>query len=308
VRRHVVAAAKRFAGMSGSVLHRAGGRRAAPGFGILLYHRVTPVVPGLPAPTWNVTPRRFRRQLEGLLAAGYLVWPLRRLIEHAECGGAIPEKVTAITFDDGYQNTYLEAWPILDQLSVPATVFVASAYMGSRSPFPFDDWGTAWHANAPAGSWRPLEWGECRAMETSGLVEIGTHTHTHGDFRELAPVLHAELERSRRELDDHLGPRQPLFAFPYGAPEVGFATPDQLQAARAAGVRCALTTAGAMVRRGSSPFGWGRFEVTAADTAATLDAKLAGYYDWVSGAKRWFVRWSPPPYLGSRAAVGRRAL
>ena len=70
MRRHVVVAAKRIAGRCGSALHRVGGRRAAPGFGILLYHRVAKVANGAPAPTWNVTPDRFRAQIEGLLAAG----------------------------------------------------------------------------------------------------------------------------------------------------------------------------------------------------------------------------------------------
>jgi peptidoglycan/xylan/chitin deacetylase (PgdA/CDA1 family) len=186
---------------------------------------------------------------------------------------------------------------VLDELSVPATVFVATAYVGSAAPFPFDDWGSAWQAAVPAESWRPLDWDECRTMEASGLVEIGTHTHTHRDFRGAAGALLADLERSRRELDRHLGERAPLFAFPFGAPEAGFAAADQLDAARAAGVRCALTTAGALVQPGTSPFGWGRLEVTASDSASTIAAKLAGWYDWMAVAKRGFVRLSPPPYL-----------
>ena len=307
MRNHVVGMAKRVASAGGSALYRAMGRRSSPGFGILLYHRTAPLTPGLPPPTWNVPPQQFRRQIEGLLAAGWRIWPLRRLIDCVESGRAIPERVTAVTFDDGYQNSYLHAWPVLDELSVPATVFVATAFVGSRAPFPFDDWGAAWHDQAPPACWRPLTWGECRAMESSGLVEIGTHTHTHRDCRGEASVLLAELERSKRQLDVHLGARAPLFAFPYGAPEVGFADLEQLQAARSAGVRCALTTQGAVVRKGASPFGWGRFEVTASDTAATIEAKLAGWYDWVSAAKRWFVRVSPPPYLPphSSAAVRR---
>lgn len=302
MRSHLVTIAKRVASVGGSAAYRAAGRRGGSGFGILLYHRVAPMPPDAPAPTWNVTPSRFRRQIEGLLADGYRIWPLRRLIACFENGRAVPEKVTAITFDDGYQNNYLHAWPVLDELSVPATVFVATAHVGSIAPFPFDDWGTQWHGTAPAESWRPLKWGECRAMESSGLIEIGSHTHTHRDFRGDAPGLRADVERSIAELQDHLGPRAPLFAFPYGAPEVGFAGPDQLHAVEAAGVRCALTTEGARVRRGASPFGWGRFEVTGADTAATVGAKLAGWYDWMSAAKRWFVRLSPPPYLRSHAA------
>ena len=306
MRSHVVGAAKRIASAGGCALHRFGGRRAAPGFGILLYHRVAPLVPGTPAPTWNVTPERFRSQIEGLLSAGYRIWPLRRLIDCVESGRAVPEKVTAITFDDGYQNNYLRAWPVLDDLSVPATIFVATAFIGSTTPFPFDEWGSQWHAEAPSECWRPLKWGECRAMEASGVVEIGSHTHTHRDLRGDVAGLRAEVERSVLEIDDHLGPRASLFAFPYGAPEVGFATVEDRHAVQATGVRCALTTQGSLVRRGESPFEWGRFEVTSTDTGATLEAKLAGWYDWVSSAKRWFVRFSPPPYLHAPSSAQAR--
>ncbi|HVR28437.1 MAG TPA: polysaccharide deacetylase family protein [Thermoanaerobaculia bacterium] len=305
MRQRLASAAKRVAGTAGSALYEASGRRRSDGFGILMYHRVAPVVRGIEKPPWNVPPRQFRRQVEGLLEAGYRIWPLRRLIAAAESGRALPEKITAITFDDGYASVYLEALPVLESLALPATVFVATAYVGSAAPFPFDEWGSAWHGEALADTWRPLHWGECRVMEATGLIEIGTHTHIHRDFRGDPAALYADLERSIRRLGDELGRREPLFAFPYGAPELGFAAPELLGAAREAGVRCALTTEGAMVRQGSSPFGWGRFEVTAADTGSTLAAKLAGFYDWMGTAKRCFVRLSPPPYLARGGATAK---
>ena len=307
MRRRLVTAAKRVAGGAVAALHRAAGAPAGPGFGILMYHRVAPPAPRIAAPSWNVPPARFRLQIEGLLAAGYRVWPLRRLISAMESGEPLPRKVTAITFDDGYASVFSEAFPVLDELSLPATVFAATAYLDSVAPFPFDEWGSALHGQAPPESWRPLRWEECRAMEASGLVEIGTHTHTHRDFRGAAEALEADLARSCRRLCDVLGPRAPLFAFPYGAPELGFAAPEQMRAARDAGVACALTTEGATVRRGASPYGWGRFEVTAGDSAASLAAKLAGFYDWMRAAKRGFVRLSPPPYLEVERGAARES-
>jgi peptidoglycan/xylan/chitin deacetylase (PgdA/CDA1 family) len=184
-------------------------------------------------------------------------------------------------------------------------VFVATAFVGSAAPFPFDDWGSTWHGEAPADAWLPLDWDECRTMEASGLIEIGTHTHTHRDFRGAPEALRADLERSVREIEERLGARSPLFAFPFGAPEAGFVDAEQLEAARAADQRCALTTEGVRVRGGASPFGWGRFEVTAHDSAATIAAKLGGWYDWMPNAKRWFVRVSPPPYLRSQEKAAR---
>ena len=98
MRRRVVAAAKRVASLGASALHGLAGDRGAPGFGILLYHRVAPIAAGVPAPSWNVTPHRFRRQIEGLLADGWRIWPLRRLISCVEEGRTVPDRVTAITF------------------------------------------------------------------------------------------------------------------------------------------------------------------------------------------------------------------
>ena len=51
------------------------------GLRILMYHRVVDEVPGQPKPTWNVTPRRFREQLAGLLKRGFQAWPLRKVLE-----------------------------------------------------------------------------------------------------------------------------------------------------------------------------------------------------------------------------------
>ena len=52
-------------------LHTVFGSRSNNAFGILMYHRVTEVRPGVATPTWNVPPARFRKQMEGLLALGY---------------------------------------------------------------------------------------------------------------------------------------------------------------------------------------------------------------------------------------------
>src|SRR5919204_3054383 len=164
-------------------LHKLFGSRARHALGILMYHRVTDVRCGVPVPDWNVTPERFRDQLHGLVARGYRVWPLRTAIERARAGTGIPPKTAIVTFDDGYRNVYEHAWPVLKQPDVHATVFVATAFLDSPDPFPFDRWGVPHRQKTPAVDWLPLTWEQCAEMERSGLVEIGSHTHRHVDFR-----------------------------------------------------------------------------------------------------------------------------
>ena len=92
------------------------GNRCADGFGILLYHRIADEVAGVPAPTLNVTPEQFRAQLSGLLTRGFVAWPLTQLVAAQQAGQMIPSNVFAVTFDDGYENNYRNAWPILREL------------------------------------------------------------------------------------------------------------------------------------------------------------------------------------------------
>src|SRR5262249_43117596 len=99
------------------------GQVVRDGMGILMYHRVTPLPQAVSRPTWNVTPERLRRQLGGLLDRGYRPWPLRKALEESRAGRPLAPMAFVVTFDDGYENVYHYAWPILRELGIPATIF-----------------------------------------------------------------------------------------------------------------------------------------------------------------------------------------
>lgn len=300
MRRLIVDSGKWMAAEMSTVLCRMFGSRAEGRFGILMYHRVSPIPQGLTAPTWNVPPEVFRDQIENLLQRGYQVWPLRKVLKHCQRGQLIPEKVTAVTFDDGYENVYWNAWPVLRELHLPATVFVTTAYLDSCRPFPFDDWGLIHFGRAPAQTWRPLTWAECREMAVSGLIEVGTHSHTHRDFRGKPGAFQQDLRTSIELLKRRLGIQKVTFSFPWGSQHLGFVEGSLLETARKAGVLCALTAESRLVNPNRSPLGWGRLEATETDTGSTLTAKLEGWYNWMPVVKKLFLSFSPPPYLSRR--------
>ena len=153
------------------------GRRPSNAFGILLYHRITSITPNFSEPTINVTPSRLRSQLSGLLARGYQAWPLARVLRHRCAGKIVPRNVFVVTFDDGFANNYTQALPILRDLNVPATIFLATTYLDSEQPFPFDRWEGA-GVSAERQSWQALTTDQCADMLDGGLIEIGAHTHT----------------------------------------------------------------------------------------------------------------------------------
>ncbi len=270
----------RLAGRIGVGLNGMLGSRAGGALGILMYHRVADHVVALPAPLYNVTPHRFREQLTGLRERGFRFWPLSRALAHHASGAPIPRRTVLVTFDDGFGTVSTNAYPVLWDLAIPATVFVSTAYLDTDAPFPFDAWGVAHGSRAPAESYRPLTTKQCCDMLASGRVDIGAHTHTHEDHRGRPDAFRDDVQMSVDRVRTAFGVERVPFAFPVGSRYRGFVDDDLEEAARKTGVTCGLTTEPVLVEAASDPFRWGRFNVFPWDTSVTLAAKLSGWYSW----------------------------
>jgi peptidoglycan/xylan/chitin deacetylase (PgdA/CDA1 family) len=255
------------------------GNCCAEGFGILMYHRVAENVRGIPAPTWNVTPKQMRRQLAGLLARGFESWPLSKLVAAHLESRPVPANVFAVTFDDGYENNCLNAWPILRELNVPATIFLATKYLDTDQPFPFDDWSAKGSTLAPPVAWHPLSTTQCQEMLSGGLIEFGAHTHSHRRLVGHSGEFHRDMKLCLDELRDRLGVIRPTFAFPYGAMDT-----ELVEAARQLDISCAVTIRQRRVLPHDDVFQWGRFAVSESDTPTMLAAKLSGWYPRLAAA------------------------
>lgn len=279
---------KRAAGRIGVGLTSLMGSRAGSRAGILVYHRTAWRAPGLPRPSINVPPDRFREQLQGLLERGFTFWSLERLLDAHTRGIVPPRRTIAVTFDDGYECVYRNVWPVLRELEIPATIFVNTAYLDDDI-FPFDDWALAHRRQVPPESYRPLRWPQCHEMAAGGIVTFGAHTATHRDFRGRTPEFRADVAASASRLRAEFNLDAVTFSFPFGRPHLGFVTDDLRAAARGAGVNCGLTTENALVDLATDPFTWGRFNSFDFDTAATLAAKLDGWYGWAPAIQEWFV-------------------
>jgi peptidoglycan/xylan/chitin deacetylase (PgdA/CDA1 family) len=63
---------------------------------------------------------------------------LNDVITHVEHGTPLPPDSVAVTFDDGFADTYRYAFPVLQRYEIPATVFVSTGYVESGEPFWFE--------------------------------------------------------------------------------------------------------------------------------------------------------------------------
>jgi peptidoglycan/xylan/chitin deacetylase (PgdA/CDA1 family) len=104
---------------------------------ILCYHSVMdrPLPPWLAAGGLHLTVDRFRAQME-FLARHYRVVPLEQVRAAASAGRRPP---IVLTFDDGYANNLSVAAPILAEFGFPATIFLATDYVGRGGMFWWDE-------------------------------------------------------------------------------------------------------------------------------------------------------------------------
>jgi len=109
-----------------------------------------------------------------------------------------------VTFDDGYRDNFLNAFPVMLDLNVPFAVFIATHFIGGKKPL----------------NGIPLEmlsWNEIQEMHNSGLASFQSHTHTHARLVGLdREDVKREMAISQTIIQQHLGIKPRFFAFPKG--------------------------------------------------------------------------------------------
>lgn len=171
-----------------------------PALPVLLYHRVEPA-----RGANSITPEQFSSHLRYLSEHGYKTLTCEEY--EAWATGDLPplDKAVLITFDDGYANTFTNAYPILKRFSMHASVFVITEKVCD---------GPARHggngAEPEADDY--VRWTEIKEMVGSGVFDVHSHSHAHARWHELYPdkaerlrVLEADLTTSRKLLAEHLG-------------------------------------------------------------------------------------------------------
>ncbi|MGJ5818063.1 polysaccharide deacetylase family protein [Paludibaculum fermentans] len=209
----------------------------------------------------SVTPQLFRRQMAVLNASGRKVVPLELI--------TVTPNAAAITFDDGYENFFEQALPVLDDFGFPSTVFAVTRLCGQRS---------AWAGSGPG---KPLmDWSQLRQL-WSHRVSVGAHTATHADLRKLAPEAAAgELDESRCEIEQRTGRKVRAFAYPYGVADA--------QVRQLAGERfdwcCSVELD--FVRAGADPAFLPRLDMYYFQAAARFESLVAGKAEQYVAARR----------------------
>jgi peptidoglycan/xylan/chitin deacetylase (PgdA/CDA1 family) len=108
---------------------------------ILAYHRVLevadPTAFDFDLNLVSASPEQFRRQML-LVRQRFNPMSFHDLIVALDNGSPLPPQPLIITFDDGYEDNYSVAFPILRELGVPATFFVSTGHIDNGTPYAYD--------------------------------------------------------------------------------------------------------------------------------------------------------------------------
>lgn len=201
----------------------------------------------------NVSPARFRRQIELALERGHRFVPAAKIAR----GDGTPFDL-GITFDDGWRSVLTTAAPILKEYAIPWTLFVATGFVDEQSN---------WHRS------HVLRWQEIGDLMDMG-VEIGSHSVSHPDFARIEQQKAVdELELSREAISSRFGFEVDCFAIPFG--QSSNWTPFAQEAALRAGYRLIYAQA-----ENTRPLGTiARTFVTSNDNDWIFGALLEGAFD-----------------------------
>ena len=238
---------------------------------ILMYHSISDNLFGKSHPYYqiNTTPCIFARQMKWLCDAGYQTLSLSQLHATFECGN-IPSKAVVITFDDGYQDFYTDAFPSLRKYGLTATVFLATSRIQDTS---MRIEGVDY-----------MTWREIRELNVFG-IEFGSHTVSHPDLRSLGPEeIDYELGYSKETIEDQLGTPVTSFSYPFAFPEEDRSfTRYLVDVLENHGFESGVSTVLGRATPEGNRFFLPRLPVNSWDDYSLLRAKLEGGYDWLHG-------------------------
>ncbi len=145
----------------------------------------------------SVDPDNLDRQLKWLRDNGFTTISLYELYNSLATGAALPPKPVILTFDDGYIDAYLHAYPLLQKYGMTGTFFIVSDFINN-------------------GNLAYLSWPMVQEMARHGM-SIEPHSRTHPDLRNRSfDFLVWQILGPIEAITAYTGQRPHFFCYPSG--------------------------------------------------------------------------------------------
>lgn len=172
---------------------------------ILLYHKVNDFKDESPL---RVSGKHFLEHMDYLKTHGFQVVSLDDIVSYKKGSIKLPQKSIAITFDDGYEDNYTHAFPILKKYDFRATIFLVAHLIGKTNQ---------WDAIKSMPSAMLMNENQILEMSAAG-ISFGSHGLDHRRLNRLKtlPYLWQEIKNSRQKIESILKKPVVFFCYPYG--------------------------------------------------------------------------------------------
>jgi peptidoglycan/xylan/chitin deacetylase (PgdA/CDA1 family) len=192
-----------------SVEEKDNAKRAFRGIKVLMYHRVVSDREMAESYPFCVHKDEFKKHLEVIDHLGYTPVTFNDYKLFTEGEIELPKKPVIITFDDGYQDTYTNAYPLLLEYGMRAVIFV----MGDRS-LETNVWDQS-DNEIPVALLMNND--QIRELHAKGF-EIGAHTMKHDDLQQLSGEdIYKELKGTKMILESLLDSPVQSLSYPFGS-------------------------------------------------------------------------------------------
>ena len=153
---------------------------------IVMLHQVTPHAE---ASGMNMPPAKFEQLLQYLVKKQAVFCFVSELDQYEG-----QSNVFALSFDDGFQDNYQYAFPLLKKYNAKATIYLATQIEGIEK----------------------LNTVQIQEMSASGLIEFGAHTQHHVNLLKLSDEeAFVEMQASKKDVEVLVG-KCPSFAYTFG--------------------------------------------------------------------------------------------
>jgi peptidoglycan/xylan/chitin deacetylase (PgdA/CDA1 family) len=177
---------------------------------ILMYHMVRTHIKTSKFNGLRVDPNMFEKQIKYLVDSGWTFYTISELVQNKD---NLPEKSIAITFDDGYEDNFTNAFPILEKYNVKATIYLVVDRHDR-------EWSSKRKAKNNSGELMhepKLQDSQIQTMIDSGLIEIGSHTLTHDNLSTIgSEQKYNEIYKSKTKIEESFNIKCNAFCYPFG--------------------------------------------------------------------------------------------